>query len=110
MIENFYIVAKRLSEEIEKILMYEEDGDDVTQEEQQMFENLKVCNDYIKDYMETQKKSDRKFEVGKWYLNKNFDVKKVTKVTDRSIYIGNARYEKTYFNGNEKAPRCDLEA
>ena len=28
MIENFYIVAKRLSEEIEKILMYEEDGDD----------------------------------------------------------------------------------
>lgn len=112
MIENFYIVAKRLNEEIENFLMYEEGGDDVTQEEERMFEELKNCNDYIKEYMKTQKQNNRKFEVGKAYLDKNLDVHVITKITDRSIYINNSRYEKhcSYKENNEKAPRCNLEA
>lgn len=111
MIENFYIVAKRLNKEIEKFLMYEEGGDDVTQEEERMFEELKICNDYIKEYMQTQKQNNRRFEVGKCYLDNNFEVHRITKITDRSIYINNSRYEKyCSYDDNEKAPRRNLEA
>ena len=111
MIENFYIVAKRLNKEIEEFLKFEEDGEDVTQEEREMFENLQTCNDSIREYMETQKQIGRKFEEGKCYLDNNFKVRKITKITDRSIFVDGVRYEKTiWWSDNEVSRRADLEA
>ena len=102
MVENFYQLARKLSRDIERFVEYEEGGEGVTLEETQMFKALRECNDYLKEYIDTQKATERKFEIGKAYLDKWCDLHRVTSVTKQSVYFdGSRKSVYTDENGNQ---------
>lgn len=102
MIENFYQIARKFSRDIERFVEYEEGGEGVTFEETRMFEALRECNDYLKEYMATQKTTERKFEIGKSYLDKWGSLHNVTSITKQSVYFDGARKSVyTDENGNQ---------
>ena len=87
---NIPILAKDLKKEIEKFLTTECGGEDVNEEEERMYEYLRYAVGYIDKFLKTQQMTNRKFEVGKAYYDKNYELKVVEKFTPNGLWFKSA--------------------
>ena len=102
---NIPMLAKDLKKEIEDFLTTECGGEDVNEEEEKMYQELKLAVGYIDDFLSTQQMQNRKFEVGKLYYDKCYKLYRVEKITDKSVWFkgayGSVRRETDYPEKNE---------
>lgn len=87
---NIPMLAQDLKREIERFLTTECGGDDVGVEEELMYHELKIACGYIQEFLETQQMTNRKFEVGKSYYDKYYNIRTVEKRTEKGILFKGA--------------------
>lgn len=87
---NIPMLAQDLKREIERFLTTECGGDDVGEKEEKMYQELKFACGYIQEFLETQQMINRKFEVGKSYYDKYYNLRTVEKRTEKGIWFKGA--------------------
>lgn len=95
---NIPMLAQDLKKEIENFLPTECGGDDVGEKEEKMYQELKIACGCIQEFLETQQMTNRKFEVGKSYYDKYYNLRTVEKRTKKSIWFEGA-YGAVRLNG-----------
>lgn len=79
---------------------YDEDiEEDKAKLEEDIWSQIEELSDSIQELIGGMASSENKFEVGKVYLMKaggNPTYKTCTKITEKSVWLGNYRYEKQY--------------
>lgn len=105
-IKNTKAILKSLSKKMEHIAdALECVGEDVGQEEENVFKSIRDTIDFINDFVdeETGKDAERRFEIGGYYYDDECEkIKEVTKITAQSIYLDNTRYELRSSSYDEK--------
>lgn len=102
---NIAPLAIELKKKIERFLTTECVGDDVSEEEETMYEMLNNAVGCIDNYLKTQKLTNRKFEVGKTYYDFDYNLKRVEKITEKGLWFKDAygaSRVSTDTKGNEK--------
>ncbi len=89
---NIPIKADELKETIEKFLETECGGDDVNDKEEKMYKQLRIARDCIEEFTATQQMTNRKFEVGKAYYDKWYNLR----IVEKRLESGNLRFKGSY--------------
>lgn len=104
-IANLAMVANDLKTQIDRFIEGTKcDSEDVIAEESDMYVYLQKASDYIEDYLTTQQMDNRKFEVGKAYYDKYYELKVVEKLTPNGLWFKGAygaSRVKEWLDGNE---------
>jgi len=89
---NIPIKADELKKSIELFLETECGGEDASDKEEEMYKQLRIARDCIEEFTATQQMTKRKFEVGKAYYDKWYDLR----IVEKRLESGNIRFKGAY--------------
>jgi hypothetical protein len=102
---NIAMLSKDIMERLKKFNDLECVGDGVSSEEEEMFAYIRYAIDSIEKFLETQKMTGRRFEVGKSYYDENYNIMTIEKITPKGVKFkrcyGTYLTAKSYDGDNE---------
>ena len=102
---NIAMLSNDIMKRLKKFNDLECAGDDVPLEEEEMFISVRDTIETIERFLETQKMTGRRFEVGKSYYDENYNLVTIEKITPKGVKFkrcyGTYLTAKSYDGDNE---------